>query len=315
MNGKIIFLLLISCVLFKTQRIEAKEAPLYSFPPLFVKSTVFRYSPEEIQWQMEDLETTIELKLNSAIEDRIKRLVTRGRVGMEHFLGRSARYFPLFEEKLKKAGLPEELKFLAVVESALKPGAVSGKGAAGLWQLMPETAREYGLIVEKDVDERLDPNKSTEAALSLLTDLYQKFGDWKLAIAAYNCGSSRVSGIIKRRKSKNYAKIKRLLPRQTRHYVEKYTAMAYLMSYYHFYNLRPRYPDYNLVMTQTLRVYKRNTFQQIGLELGVSVALLQELNPSYSKSFIPANKSGNYLILPKVGLSRESLSNVKCLLE
>ncbi len=315
MKGKMILLLLISCVLLPTPRIEAKEANFTSFPPIFVKSTAFRYSPEEIQGQMEQLQTTIELRLNSSIEDRIKGLVTRGRNGMEYFLGRSARYFPLFEEKLKEAGLPDELKFLAVVESALKPEVVSGKGAAGLWQLMPGTAREYGLTVASEVDERLDPNKSTEAAIKLLRDLHQKFGDWKLAIAAYNCGPARVAGIIKRRKSSDYSKIKRLLPRQTRQYVEKFTAMAYLMSYYHFYNLRPRYPDYNLLMTQTLRVYRKKTFQQIGLESGIPVAILQELNPSYAKSFIPANQSGNYLILPKVGLSQESISSLKCLLE
>lgn len=265
------------------------------------------YSSALIEQQIKALETTICLTLNAQVEKRIKGLVTRGRKGMEHFLGRSTQYFPTIEKKIKEVGVPDELKYLTVVESGLKPKVKSGKGAAGLWQLMPGTGGDYGLVINDQVDERYDLNKSTEAALFFLKDLHQKFGDWTLAIAAYNCGPVRVKQAIARRKSKDFWKIKALLPKQTQAYVEKFTAIAYLMNYYHFYNLRPRYPDYNLQMTQTIKVYSRKSFNQIAKETGIPVPLIKTLNPSYLTQIIPAKQAGSNLILPLLGIKSDFL--------
>ena len=132
--------------------------------------------------------------------------------------------------------------------------------------------------------------------------MYLDFGDWTLAIAAYNCGAVRVKKAIERRKSKDFWKIKRFLPRETRQYVEKFTAIIYLMNYYHFFNLRPRYPDYNLQLTYTVRTYSQKTFAEVSRESGVPVAIIRQLNPSYLQEVIPGGGEGHYLILPKVGV-------------
>lgn len=265
------------------------------------------FSAREIEGHLAEMETTIDLCFDVQFEKRIKKLVTRGKKGMELYLGRSARYFPVIEAKLAVARLPMELKYLTVVESGLEPKVVSEKGAAGLWQLMKTTGRGYGLLINAQVDERLDLNRSTDVALAFLKDLYLEFGDWTLAIAAYNCGPVRLRAAIERRKSHDFWKIKSLLPKQTREYVEKFTAMAYLMNYYSFYDLRPRYPDYNLQMTQMIKVYSRKSFAELAQEIGIPVAVLQELNPSYLAGFVPARRDGSNLILPIMGIRSDFL--------
>ncbi len=273
----------------------------YSLASPAKKAFSIRYSPEEMQAQLSEVASQIDLQVNAAVEDRIRALLTKNRSSMEYFLGRSTIYFPLFEQKLKQSALPEALKYLPIIESGLRPKVKSRRGAAGLWQLMPATARAYGLTINDWVDERLDPNKATIVALRLLSDLYREFGDWTLAMAAYNCGPKRVRKAMEKRRSKDFWKIRRFLPRETREYVEKFAAMAYLMNYYSFFNLRPRYPDYNLQLTFSVQLYSRKSFDQISLESGVPIALVRQLNPSYLKAVIPADGEGNYLILPRLG--------------
>ncbi|NUN99604.1 MAG: lytic transglycosylase domain-containing protein [Saprospiraceae bacterium] len=152
--------------------------------------------------------------------------------GARRLLRRMDHFFPAIEQHLEHKRLPDFLKYIPVAESKLSTRVVSPHGAAGLWQLMPATARNYGLEVSSRKDERLDPERATEAALNFLQDLYYEFDDWALALAAYNCGSGKVKKAIRRSNSRNYQAIKLLLPKQTRHYLPSLIAAAYLDSYY-----------------------------------------------------------------------------------
>ena len=174
----------------------------------------------------------VENRYNSIVRGYIKGYLFWNRDKTERILGRTVLYFPLMEEYLSKRNMPDKLKYLSVVESALYPHGVSRVGAVGLWQFMPETGKEYGLEINEFVDERKDPNKSTQAALDYLSRQYMKYGDWALALAAYKSGSGRVSRAIKRGRSKNFWRIRRYLPRETRNYVPAYIAATYMMEYY-----------------------------------------------------------------------------------
>ena len=177
------------------------------------------------------------------VKKSIARLLNSGRRETEKFLGKGVLYFPVFDQYLERYQLPEELRFLPVVESRLKPNATSAAGASGLWQFMPATARAYELNVNRKVDERLDPHKSTEAAVSLLADLYEEFGDWGLALAAYNCGPSRVKRAIRKTGCNNFWDIRKYLPRQTQQYIPAFLAAVYVCRNFELHNLEPRFPE------------------------------------------------------------------------
>lgn len=152
--------------------------------------------------------------------------------GARRLLRQMNHYFPVIEQLLKEKRLPDFLKYIPVAESRLSTRVVSPQGAAGLWQLMPNTARSYGLEVSSRIDERLDPERATEAALNFLEDLYYEFGDWGLALAAYNCGAGKVKKAMRKTNCREYRDIKLLLPKQTRHYLPSLIAAAYLDTYY-----------------------------------------------------------------------------------
>lgn len=241
----------------------------------------------------------IEPRYNSVVKGYIKGYLIWNRDKAERLLGRTVLYFPLFEDYLQERDMPEKLKYISVVESALSPHAVSPVGAMGLWQFMPETGREYGLLINELVDERKDPNKATQAALDYLSRQYEKFGDWALALAAYNGGSGRVSRAIKRGRSKNFWRIRRYMPRETRNYVPAYIAATYLMEYYKEHEVVPEYPPLDYQITETAKVYDYFSFRRIAQVTGLSLEVLEMLNPAYKKGVIPENPQGNFLILPK----------------
>ncbi len=217
----------------------------------------------------------------------------------ENILGKQIIYFPLFEDKFKKAGLPLDLKYLSVVESALDPKAVSRVGATGLWQFMPSTGKYFGLEINNMVDERSDPKRSTDAAIVYLSKLYERFGNWELAIAAYNSGGGRVSRAIKRSRSKNFWKVRRFLPRETRNYVPAFIAATYLIKHYEEHELNPRYPNLDMQLTQTMSVYDQITFYEIAQVTGLPLDMIEALNPAYLQGIIPAQQKGYFVTLPK----------------
>ncbi|MEL6926642.1 MAG: lytic transglycosylase domain-containing protein, partial [Bacteroidota bacterium] len=287
--------------------IYASVVALIAFPTFSLanismpKNTIPIYSDKIISKRLADMPSPIDIKWSKALKHDLNGYVIRGRKSTENILGKAAIYFPIFEKYMIEYGLPLELKYLSVIESRLRPTVVSHVGAGGLWQLMPGTAKKYGLKINKYVDERFDPQKSTEAAMKHLSYLYQRFGNWKLAIAAYNCGSGRMDRAIRKADSYEYDALKKHLPKETTDYVRRFTAASYALHYYLFHDLHPRYPDYNIQMTESKRVYKRRSFRQIASETGIAAEIIKKLNPSYLQEIIPGSEKGNYLLLPVLG--------------
>lgn len=229
----------------------------------------------------------------------IRNYLTRSRRSAELIMGRSVMYFPMIEEMLERHKLPRELKYLPVVESALNPRAVSPAGAGGLWQFMPGTGKLEGLASNKYYDERFDPVKSTEAAMRHLARLFAIYGDWELVLAAYNSGSGTVNRALKRSRSQDYWKIRRFLPRETRNYVPAFFAASYLCEHYAHHAISPNLPDLDLQITGLIKIYNGFSFFELASLTGLSIEMLETLNPSFTGGYIPENPEGHYLNLPK----------------
>ncbi|TXF89920.1 lytic transglycosylase domain-containing protein [Neolewinella aurantiaca] len=232
------------------------------------------------------------------LQRKLRDYLGQGSHSTERMLGRANQYFPIFEYYLARHNMPESLKYLAVAESMLFPGAVSSARAAGLWQLMPATARSMGLRVDGTVDERLDMYRSTEAAVIMLKGLYNQFGDWHLALAAYNCGPGRVRRAIRAAGGHtNYSKVKRFLPRESQKYVAAYVAAAYTVTYYDEYGLTPA--DHTMEDSiASLVVYRHLNLNRLADACGLPVSTVRKMNPGYIRGFIPRNKIGYRLRVP-----------------
>lgn len=219
---------------------------------------------------------------------------------VEYMLGLGQTYyFPMFEEALERYGVPLELKYLPVIESALNARATSRAGAAGLWQFMVPTGRLYGLEVNSLVDERRDPLKASDAAARYLRDLYNIYQDWHLVIAAYNCGPGNVAKATRYAGGgkKDYWQIYPYLPSETRSYVPIFIAANYVMNYYREHNMCPMQPTVT-VATDTIMVDKRINLQQVSELLNISLDELRFLNPQYRQDIIPGNIKPYPLVLP-----------------
>ncbi|MFD2551513.1 LysM peptidoglycan-binding domain-containing protein [Bizionia sediminis] len=232
--------------------------------------------------------TPFNIAYNPSLESVIKSFLKNRRTHFERLIGLSAFYFPMFERELDAQDVPLEVKYLAIVESALKPRAKSRVGATGLWQFMFATGKQYGLDVSSYVDERSDPIKSTKAAAKYLAALYSTFGDWDLALAAYNSGPGNVLKAIRRSGGyENYWNIRHHLPRETAGYVPAFLATMYIMEYAKAHGLVSEKPAFHHFETDTIRVKQMITLDQVSEATGVSVEALQFLNPSYKLDIIP----------------------------
>lgn len=259
-------------------------------------------SDEEIRRRLALLPSGIDLPFNSIVRSYIDRYTKQSRPQIAALLGLSIYYMPIFEQALEAEGLPLELKYLPVIESALDPNAVSKHGAAGLWQFMPAAAKGLGMELNSLVDERRDPYISSQKAAQLLRDLYDAYGDWSLAIAAYNCGPGAVNKAIRRAggdpKSHDFWSIYKYLTPETRGYVPMFIAANYVMNYYPKHNISPVLASKPLV-TDTVAVTKRLHFDQISNVLNIPKEELRILNPQFRADLIPANAEKQYmLILP-----------------
>lgn len=232
--------------------------------------------------------SAVQLSFNKIVKRYIEHYTIRARAQTCAMLGLADYYFPIFEEELDRQGLPLELKYLPIIESALNPTAFSRVGASGLWQFMYRTGKQYKLKVNSYIDERRDPMKSTVAAAAYLKDLYKMYGDWMLVIAAYNCGQGNVNKAIRRSGGKkNYWDIYYSLPRETRGYVPTFIAAMYVFNYSEQYNLYPMKPDFP-PMCDTVMINKKLHFEQISAVVNMPVSQIRELNPQYSKNIVPA---------------------------
>jgi membrane-bound lytic murein transglycosylase D len=253
-----------------------------------------------------DSKTPFHIEYNPSLEQIIRTYLKRRKSAFSNLMERARYYFPLFEEQLDKYDLPLEIKYLAIVESALKPRARSWVGAKGLWQFMYTTGKQFDLNVSSYVDERSDPYKATEAACKYLTVLYSIFGDWDLALAAYNSGPGNVSKAIRRAGGKtNFWNIRHYLPRETAGYVPAFYATLYIFEYANEHEIKARENAMAYFQTDTVQVKRQLTFEQIFETLNVDIELLQFLNPQYKLDIIPYIKGRNYtLTLPIKDIGR-----------
>lgn len=248
--------------------------------------------------RLNELETSIPMPYNQVVRNCIDRYMRNHNNALGGILGRSVLYMPIFEQALEEAGLPLELKYLSVVESALRPSATSRVGAAGLWQFMPATGRMYNLHISTLVDERRDPYKSSVAAAQYLKDLYEMFNDWHLALAAYNCGPGRIARAINSTGKKDFWDIYYTLPSETRMYVPLFIAANYAMTYYQEHNVEPVLPVKPLT-TDTVMIQHKLYFEHIATVMNIPIDALKELNPQYRCDIIPGSDTKPYsLTLP-----------------
>lgn len=256
------------------------------------------YAPEVYKERLAQLPTIIEMPYNSIVQAFIDRYSGELRRTVAYMLGAQNFYIPVFEEALDSYGLPLELKYLPVIESALNPRAVSRAGAVGLWQFMLKTAHRYNLTVNSLVDERRDIIRSSYAAAHYLSDLYKLYGDWNLVIAAYNCGPDKIQKAIRRSHGeRDYWKIYPYLPRETRGYVPAFIAANYIMTYYCDHNICPMASSLPEA-TDTVMVNRDVHFQQIAKVLGMSVDQLRDLNPQYKRDVVNGRSGLTALRLP-----------------
>jgi len=247
------------------------------------------YDDSIIVSRLARIPTTIEMPLNNVTRKFIDTYSNRLKNSVAVMLGASNFYMPIFEEALERYGLPLELKYLPVIESALRPSATSRMGAAGLWQFMVNTGKRYGLEVNTLVDERRDPVKSSEAAAHYLSDLYAQFDDWGLAIAAYNCGEGNIQKAILRSGSQegtDYWDVYNRLPHETRGYVPAFIAANYIMNYYCEHGIVPHQATLP-VETDTVMVQADVKFDKIAQVCNVTTDELRAINPQYRLGIVP----------------------------
>ncbi|TDN83459.1 membrane-bound lytic murein transglycosylase D [Salegentibacter sp. 24] len=254
--------------------------------------------------------TPFNVEYHPILEKVINSYLNRNKKAMERLMAISEYYFPMFEQQLDRYDIPLEIKYLAIVESALNPRAKSWVGATGLWQFMYRTGKAHGLDVSSYVDERMDPQMSTEAAAKYLATLYRTFEDWDLVLASYNSGPGNVSKAIRRSGgSHNYWELRRFLPRETAGYVPAFLATLYLFEYAEEHNFQPQRPEIAFFETDTIKVKQLITFEQISEVTGVEKEMLQFLNPSYKLDVIPFIEDENYMIRLPTTVSGAFVSN------
>ena len=240
------------------------------------------------QLELLNQKTQLNIVYHPALVRTIKAFLTHRKKSLGRLFGIAQYYFPIFEEKLAKYNIPLEMKYLAIVESALNPRAVSPAGAGGLWQFMYSTGKYYGLEINSYVDERFDPIQETEAACKHMQDLYKVFHDWNLVLAAYNSGAGNVTKAIRRSGGyTNYWNIRAYLPRETAGYVPLFQATLFLGEYAKEYGIVTKEPTYHYIATDTIIVKHTITFNQVSRLLKISEKELEFLNPQYKLNIIP----------------------------
>jgi len=281
--------------------------------PLMLEVNSIEYTPDnfssfELMEQLEALNNRSPFNVvhNPTLERFIRVYLYNRREVLSDLMGRSEYYFPMIEEHLDKYNLPLEIKYLAIVESALKARASSPAGAKGLWQFMFTTGKQYNLEVNYYVDDRFDPIKSTKAACEYLSVLYEMFNDWDLALAAYNSGAGNVKKAIRRSGGKkNYWQIRNYLPEETRAYVPAFYATYYIFEFADKHDLKPTTPKLTYFEVDTVHIKNPLHFDIIKKNISINDELLRSLNPQYKKDYIPSSVKKNYFLTLPLNLVSE----------
>lgn len=277
----------------------------------FIPTSDYEYIPGNADYdlvadRLSCIEGEIPLNFNTRVFAFINYFAVKDREYTKMILDRKNVYFPIFEKYLKKYGLPDELKYLSIIESGLNPKAISRAGAVGLWQFMYYTGRQYGLHKDWYMDERMDPEQSTEAACKFLKQLYNTFGDWELAIAAYNTGPGNVRKAIRRSGYKRkFWEIYPHLYRETRSYLPQFVAMIYVLKYAEEHNFHEEQVQHPME-TDTVIVNSYLHFETLANHLELCVEDIEQLNPALKRKAVPGTASGYVLKLPKT--AKELLS-------
>ncbi len=286
------------------------NSPLYNTNQYFIEdidakdvsSVVLTADVLKARLKLIDAKTPFHIAYNPALEKVIKSYLKYRKKYYPNLMAKAEYYFPMFEKYLDQYDIPLEMKYLAIVESTLDPRARSRVGATGLWQFMYQTGKQYKLKVSSYVDERQDPIKATIAACQYLSDLYTIFGDWDLALAAYNSGPGNVSKAIRRSGGyKNYWNIRPFLPRETAGYVPAFYATMYLFEYAKEHKLATNVPKIHHFETDTIHIKRTISFDQISEITEIDSEILSFLNPAYKLDIVPFIENRNYTItIPKV---------------
>ena len=273
------------------QTINIDEKVDYELPTELLKTRL----------QEMDEKSPFHIEYNQGLENIIKSFLKNRKRSFERLMAVSEYYFPLFEEAFDKQNVPLEIKYLAVVESALNPKAVSRVGATGLWQFMYQTGKQYGLKIDSYVDERSDPLKASEAAAQYMKNMYAIFGDWDLVLASYNSGPGNVAKAIRRSGGQqNYWNIRKNLPQETQGYVPAFLATMYIYEYHKEHGIKPERAPIKHFATDTVMIKRQMSFKQISDLIDIPVAQLQILNPSYKLNVVPSYRDqSHYLRLPQ----------------
>jgi membrane-bound lytic murein transglycosylase D len=270
------------------------------FTPGIVRNPILSYQNLVYKNRLESIQKDVSLSYNEYVQKYID-IYTGRKEQIGKMLGLSEYYFPIFEKALKEVGIPEELKFLTVVESALNPQAVSRSGAVGPWQFMYQTARGYGLIMDNYTDERKDPVKASYAAAKYLFDAHEKIGDWLLAIAAFNCGTGAVTrAIAKSGGVADFWKVRPFLPVQTQNYVPAFIATVYSMKFFKDHEISVKPAGFS-TLTDVVPVNKRISMSSIAAAANIDIKELLLLNPALKKEIVNGSELTPIpLVLPLV---------------
>ena len=296
-------------MLFAWSRRHAALATEKLFNPLVTIDTVNLPAsevPDSVYVaRLEAIGSAIPISYNEVVRKYIISYTTRNKALMSRILGRSSYYFPIFEAELDAQGLPLELRMLPVIESSLVPTARSPKGASGLWQFMYGTGKGYGLEVSSFIDQRFDPVLSTKAACRYLRHLYNMYGDWNLALAAYNCGPGNVNKALRKTDGKgSFWDIYPYLPKETRGYLPAFIAATYAYHYHNQHNIAPCEAPVPLE-TDTVHIRRIMHFDQISSTIGTPKEVLKALNPQFKQEIVPAVRGREYdMVLPMSELGK-----------
>lgn len=279
----------------------------------FEEGEMVSYPDSIYQKRFSSMTSEIPLVYNSHVENFIDLYATREKGLTQRMFGKSMLYFPYIEKVLIEKNLPDDLKYLTMVESALHPDAESHMEAVGLWQIRYRTGKWLGLEINDYLDERRDPYASTKAAVAYLERLYGIYENWLIALAAYNSGPGNVNrAIVRAGGSRDFWKIRDYLPAETRSYVPAFMAIVYLNYYQQEHNLRPAIPDIPFQAVDTVRVYEEVSFAKLARTLDMSEESLAFLNPALTQWVIPSSKEGWPLVLPmnKTVIIEEKMPNI-----